>query len=70
MKIKPFWIVWNERPGTPNPSHKHASEDLAEMEAERLSRMYGGKFFVMQCVGGAFRVDTNRIEVSDDGVPF
>ena len=40
-----FWLVWNIDGGS--PKHKHASEQSAITEAERLARMNPGQRFAV-----------------------
>lgn len=39
-----FWLVWSPT-GTKSPSHRHSSEGLACIEAERLARLAPGQHF-------------------------
>lgn len=47
--IETFWLVWRECGGV--PTHKHASEELARIEAARLAEHCpGDTFHVLKCV--------------------
>jgi hypothetical protein len=56
-----FWLVWCPT-GNKSPSHRHSSEGLAIVEAERLARAVPGqKFYVLhatelRCVDAMQRV--------------
>lgn len=72
-KPKMYFIVW--RPDStcaPNPTFKHTTKALAQCEAERLARSFGGEFIVMAACGGARRMDIELLDFDqpDDGVPF
>lgn len=41
-----YWIVWNERTGI-SPAKKHATEQDARKEAERLAEKQPGDTFVV-----------------------
>jgi hypothetical protein len=55
-----FWIVWRE--GT-SPSYKHSTYQSAVNEAERLARVNGGTFHVLEHRATAQRVDVVVTEV-------
>lgn len=68
MATQKFWVVM----GSGGLSHSpcmHSSKALAFTEAERLSRMNGGTFFVLEAKGSASRQDV-RIEVFKDEEEF
>lgn len=49
-----FWLVWCESKG--QPTHKHASIDGAQREAERLARANPGcEFNVLEWCGACVR---------------
>ena len=65
IKVKKFYIIW--KPGSnPNPSYEHQDLYSAEQECERLARVYGGSYFIMESVGGAKRNDVVPILFDDD----
>jgi hypothetical protein len=55
-----FWIVWRENT---TPSFKHPSYQSAKAEAERLARLHGGTFHVLEHRASAERVDVVVQEV-------
>lgn len=55
-----FWIVWRENT---TPSFKHDRYESAKAEAERLARLHGGTFHVMEHRATAVRVDVVVQEV-------
>ena len=71
--IKKFWIVSQEGHGPALWPFKHASEQSAFNEAERLARTTspGSKFFVLECKGVSVRRDvvTMRFSTEED-IPF
>lgn len=70
MATNRFWVVMGERGLSHSPFH-HFSEEAAFREAERLSRMHGGTFFVLDAKGAAARNDV-RVEKFDgrEEIPF
>lgn len=71
VKQPPFWLVWSPNGDRP-PSYRHATEDAALREANRLAdRFPGREFYVMQPTLQvvAQRRFTTRY-VADDGIPF
>ena len=71
--MKKFWIIWKEG-CNPNPSYKHDSLYDAEVECERLARIYCGRYYIMEAVGGAEKNDITRIVIDrvpgDKNAPF
>jgi hypothetical protein len=65
-----FWVVWNERGGS--PTVKHNTFDSARKEAERLARVHAGQsFHVLQLCGSMVKTDVHWIDANvDDGIPF
>lgn len=56
MKHELFYLVWREGGGI--PTYKHSTQQLAEMEAERLARGNpGDTFHVMACLSSVKRTD-------------
>lgn len=67
--MKQFWIIWCPQ-GQKTPSHKHQSEELAVVEAERLARLHPDKeFFVMEAIHLRQVVDMRRVDMRPD-IPF
>lgn len=70
MATRKFWVVM----GTGVLSHspfRYMSESAAFREAERLTRMHGGTFFVLEAKGASARTDiqTLKFEESEE-IPF
>lgn len=68
---KTFYMVWNE--GNRAPTYKHESYGAAKTEAERLSRIASGNFYVLQAVSVSKKVDveTEMLERDiNDEIPF
>lgn len=70
-----FWLIWNPRGRDPN--YRHASEDSARLEAERLARACPGDVFVVLKAEYAVRVKrpdpppVERVPLSQiDEIPF
>jgi hypothetical protein len=53
---KAFWLVWSPTGARP-PKYRHASEQSAVAEAERLAREHAGQLFVVLEAIAARRVD-------------
>jgi len=50
---------------------RHCSEEIAFNEAERLARIHGGKFFVLEAIGASAKVEVQTARFDDgDGIPF
>ena len=66
--FREFWMVL----GNGTPVYRHATEELARMEAERLARVHPGQeFFVLQAIGKCVKSDVQWSEPSDSGdIPF
>lgn len=67
MTMTKFFIVWN---GVGSPTVRHASRRAAEDEAERLTRIHGGEFMVLQLVNVCRKNDIVWDETPDKDVPF
>lgn len=52
-----FWIVVSEANGMARYPSKHTTEDSAVKEAERLARLHGGRFYILEARGYAARND-------------
>ena len=67
-----FWIVISEYNGAATRPYRHMSEDAAFTEAQRLTRLYGGKFYVLEAKGATAKVDimTHRFADDNDSIPF
>lgn len=70
--MKQFWMVWNLDGN--QPRHRHATEDLATIEAKRLAQANPGESFVVLEAVSAHKV-TNMVSVSlrnaaYDDIPF
>jgi len=66
-----FWMVYGD--GQRAPTEKHASFEIAKLEAERLCRNNPGiEFFVLQPVSVSKRVDVETRMLVDQGygIPF
>jgi hypothetical protein len=71
MPNPPFWIVWNENGGPPRV--KHATQQQAEAEAQRLAEAHpGDSFCVLPCASrfSVRRVNIERFEFDTLEVPF
>lgn len=70
--VKRFWLVWNPR--GENPSHRHQRLKSAKDEAERLARLHGGEFFVLEGIGLAKRLPDviweETAHVNEEEIPF
>lgn len=67
----PFWLVWN--PNGRNPTFRHAFEENAIREAERLARDNPGETFVVLASVAARSVsDMQRLDLRPprDDIPF
>lgn len=64
-----FWLVWSPSGEYP-PRHKHETEHLARMEAERLARAdREAQFYVLRAVA-LYQLDDLRVtELTDDEEP-
>ena len=71
MSTQKFWIVMSDGRGIASWPVRHCSESIAFAEAERLTRVNGGKFFVLEAVGACAKVDVQIARFDDgDGIPF
>lgn len=68
MATQTFWVVMGTA-GLSTFPHRHLSRSSAFQEAERLCRLHGGAFFVLQAVGTSERVDV-KTESFDGDIPF
>ena len=71
--ITKFWIVAQEGNGPAYWPFRHASEEAAFTEAERLARTVSpaSKFFVLECKGVSVKRDVLTMRFgSDDSIPF
>lgn len=51
VESKRFWLIWSPRSGR-WPRHRHQTQESAEREAERLSKLYPGRhFYVLAPIG-------------------
>lgn len=64
--MEQFWMVWSESGRA--PTYKHESEAAARKEAERLTRLYGGRFHVLEAVAACERVDVTWESFQTDRV--
>jgi hypothetical protein len=70
-RIRDFYLVWAEGGGT--PTHKHATEQDARAEAERLARAHPNAVFcVLGLIGAAKKSDVQWMSPIDenDELPF
>lgn len=71
-KTGEFWMVWN--PSGRAPAVRHATEELAEAEAQRLARLCPGQvFIVLKALYGCRAAITpvDRVPLGEiDLVPF
>lgn len=65
MSDETFWMVWSER--THETHVRQGNEAKARSEAERLARLHGGKFYVLQAIGVA---ELPSIYREIDPIPF
>ncbi len=69
MNSNQFWMVWN--PARNQPTHRHASEQSAITEAERLARLNRGEqFYVLEAVALRIADDMTRVDLRRDEIPF
>lgn len=66
--MKPFWIVVSEEHGPSSRPFRHTSPDSATKEAERLCRVHGGAFFVMEAISVSRKTDVTTTKMDD--IPF
>lgn len=67
-----FWLVWNAD-RTRVPMFVHRDEQSARMEAERLAKAHGGKFFVLQSIAMVEKNDVQWTEIDETfgvDIPF
>jgi len=66
-----FWLVWSPT-GMQSPRFRHASEESATKEAERLARAHHGQLFVVLEAKSARRVDdmVRTTFVDESEIPF
>jgi hypothetical protein len=55
--------------GLAHSPFRHPTSESAFREADRLCRMHGGEFFVLEAKGSASKIDV-RIEKYGDDIPF
>lgn len=68
---QPFWIVVSAERGPASWPCKHASQGIAIAEATRLTRAYGGKFYVMEAQIVVQKQDVVVKRLADDmEIPF
>jgi hypothetical protein len=65
---KAFWLVWSPT-GVRPPKYRHASEQSAVTEAERLAQAHPGQLFVVLEAVAARRVD-NMVRTTFAGGSF
>ena len=68
MTEKKFLVVMGAG-GLAHSPFRHGSEDAAFREAERLSRIHGGIYVVLEAKGKASRVDV-MVEKFGEEIPF
>lgn len=71
MATTGFWLVWSPQGGTP-PSRRHATEDAAREEAERLSRQAPGDEFYVLASKAVVRTvrPVEWVDCEPDTIPF
>lgn len=67
-----FWIVVSDETGMSHMPYRHATEESAFTEAERLSRSGSGAFYVLEAKGACKRMDviTKKFNGDTDDIPF
>lgn len=70
MTTQSFFMVYLENERT--PTYRHATLDLAEQEAKRLSKQYGKKAYVLCTIKSIECVEfkTTDMRPSPDDLPF
>lgn len=70
--VSRFWIVVGEESGMSAYPARHATEELAFAEAERLASLHPGRFYVFEAKGVSKRVEihTRKFGEGDDSIPF
>lgn len=64
-----FWMVWDD--GGHSPTHKHASRELAQQEAERLAKkVRGRRFVVLEAVAACCVTEVHWTALIDEEMPF
>lgn len=79
-KVRPtFWLVWRDGGFNSTPHHKHAYENEARAEAERLAKQHPAqRFYVLPATEYAvvdlnpvaWRRDESALGFNDDEPPF
>jgi hypothetical protein len=65
-----FWIVMSAANGPSPRPYRHERKFSARIEAERLARMHGGKFYVLEAITATERKDIETVVLKEVGIPF
>lgn len=63
-----FFVVWKDCGEA--PTVKYTDAVCAETEAQRLTRLHGGKFHVLECYSTFEKIDIQRTYQREDDPPF
>jgi hypothetical protein len=70
---KRFWLVWSDLNPSNNPTYRHSTCELAELESRRLAANHPGhKFYVLSAVGYAEKQGVSYTDLyeQDQEEPF